>query len=420
MARRLYARTSTDMPDEPSIKALDVEAQWLYDRLRFRPELTRCGVVSYRPAMWAELGANATERKVRTWTKQLIASNHIVVDEPRAECLVRTYVRHDGLLAQPNVVANMVNDFHLITSEKIRLAFLIEFRRLWDLPLPDGERGGWLLAIGHYPRKKHAKDDPAQWPVALTADALARLTKAVDLGFRAELAAAIQSGAVRPFPEDHPQGIPEPFTDPSVNPSPNPLRAVLTEHRATVSGVLSPSAGVLSPSNEQRVRASDEPAEPYGPADTHTPIADDEADQLIATHVGPTTGAVRLGLRDQIHRLVNDDHLEPVTIAAALTAWATRPGSGPGLLAYLANDLLLDDRLKTKPEHTVNGSAPNWCGTCDQTSRWESDDQDRWARCPRCHPLAPATPDDATDDPWTPPPTTTGPAYVASPDDPPF
>jgi hypothetical protein len=424
MPRRLYARTSTDMPDEPSIKALDVEPQWLYDRLRFRPEMTRCGVVPYRPSLWAELANNATERKVRGWARQLVTSNHLVIDEPRAECLIRTYVRHDGLLSQPNVVANMVNDFHLITSEKIRLAFLIEFRRLWDLPLPDGERGGWLLGIGHYPRKKHGKDDPAQWPIALTADALARLTKAVGQGFRAELAAAVQAGDVRPFPPDDPHGLPEPFADPSTNPtpnpSPNPLRAVSPESRA-------PSPGVLSPSPEQRVRASDEPAEPFGPADTHTPTMDADPDQLIATHVGQTTGAVRIGLRDQVTTLAAEGITE-TTIAAALTAWASKPGSGPGLLAYLANDLLLDDRLKSKPSLTVNGNAPDWCGDpdCDPDGRWR-EGPDGWTRCPRCHPNAPspATPSDTTpantmtghdpDDPWTPP--TPVAAFV---DEPPF
>jgi hypothetical protein len=37
MARREYARIGVDMPEEESIKALDVEPQWLYDRLLLRP-----------------------------------------------------------------------------------------------------------------------------------------------------------------------------------------------------------------------------------------------------------------------------------------------------------------------------------------------------------------------------------------------
>jgi hypothetical protein len=219
VARREFARIGTDMPDEDSIKALTVEAGWLYDRLYLRPEMSRCGIIPFRPAAWALLGRNATEPKVRRWLRELAAGGHLVIDEPMAEVLIRTFVRWDGLLGQPNVVANMVYDFHLIASKKIRLAFLQEFRRIWDLDIPDGWRGGWCLAVGHYPRAKHSKDDPAQWPNALPADALTRLRKAVGTGFRDEFAAALGSSDVKPFDEHSTHGIPEPFTEPSVNPS---------------------------------------------------------------------------------------------------------------------------------------------------------------------------------------------------------
>lgn len=212
MSRREFARIGTDMPEEDSIRALTVEAGWLYDRLLMRVELSRCGVLPYRPGVWALLASNATEPKVRRWVRELIAGKQIVTDEAMAECFVRTFIRHDGLLGQPNVVANMVYDYRLIVSPKIRRAFLQEFRRIWDLNIPDGWRGGWLLAVGHYPRAKHAKDDPAAWPVAMPADALTRLRKAVGDGFRDDLAAAITRSDVEPFTEDSTQGIPEPFT----------------------------------------------------------------------------------------------------------------------------------------------------------------------------------------------------------------
>lgn len=219
MARREFARVGTDMPEEDSIKSLSVEAGWLYDRLYLRPEMSRCGVVPFRPAAWALLGKNATEPKVRRWLRELVAGEQVIVDEPMAEVLIRTFVRWDGLLAQPNVVANMVYDYKLIASATIRLAFLQEFRRIWDLDIPDAWRGGWLLAVGKYPRVKHSKDDPAQWPVALTADALARLRKAVGDGFRDEFATALARHDIKPFDEHSAQGVPEPFTDPTVNPS---------------------------------------------------------------------------------------------------------------------------------------------------------------------------------------------------------
>lgn len=391
MARRTHARIGTDMADEKSIRALDVAPQWLYDRLLMRPEISRCGVVPYRPASWALLAADANERKVRGWVRQLVDGKQIVVDEPHAETLVRTFVRHDGLLSQPNVVANMVYDFGLIVSETVRTAFLIEFRRLWDLDdLSDAERGGWLLAVGHYPRQKHAKDDPAAWPVALTADALARLKKAVGTGIREEFAAALNAGVVQPFDPTSPVGIPEPFAEPftegAANPSPNPLAGAPARSPVPSAERRAPSAVTESrvPSAVTDVRAPAATA-----ADTHTPIASPDPETLVTQHGGTLTGAVRIALVDQARQLL-DEGIEPVTIAAGLAIWRSRPGSGPRLLSYLVCDLLLEAELPTKPQLHVNGSAPTWCGQCDEHSRWEDAGDGAWRRCPRCHPSAQA------------------------------
>ena len=213
MARREFARIGTDMPDEPSIRALTHDEQWVYDHVLYlRPEMSRCGVVPYRPAVWAELATDLTETKIRKWTRGLAKQRHVVVDEKYSELLLRTYVRHDGLLGQPNVVAAMVADFHLIASPLIRTAFLTEMRRLWDLPdLTPGERGGWLLAMGHYPAPK---TDGGAWPDVLPGDTLARLRKAIRTGLHPAMTEACRDGSVTPFDEHSPHGIPEPFTGP--------------------------------------------------------------------------------------------------------------------------------------------------------------------------------------------------------------
>lgn len=398
MARREFARTSTDMPDEPSIKALDVGPQWLYDRLRFRPEISRCGVVPWRPAVFAELGADATDAKVRKWVRQLDARNHVVFDESYAECLVRTFVRWDGLLAQPNVVPHLVYDFRLIASARVRLGFLREFRRLWDLDdLPEAQRGGWLLAVGHYPRRKRDRDDPDRWPVALEPGTLARLVKEIGSGIREPLTRAITAGDVPPFDSSSPHGIPTPLLDtPSGGPHPptptsdGSSRAHVSAHpSAGAPTVLRPTANGTENGNDtqQRARATaPDPEQPAAPAaDTHT-----TAEQLINDQAGRLTGAVRLALLAQTRQLL-DEHHDPTDIALALADWRQRPGSGAGLLPWL-----LTERLQTRDQTSNrNGTAkrPPWCGTCDETTRAEptnpDDDTAPWRPCPRCHPNAP-------------------------------
>jgi hypothetical protein len=219
---RDFARIGTDMPHEPSIKALDVGPAWLYDRLLMSRDMRRTGVVPYRPAVWADLAANATDPLIRKWIKALVGSRLIVVDEKYAELLVRTYVFHDHYLGQPNVVAALVTDFPLITSPLIQTALLTELRRILvaDLLTP-AEVGGWLLAMGHYPAATADDKTKGVWPATMTPGALVRLQKAMkNLSLAPSMTDAIKAGRVAPFPkpstEALPPGLAEPFAGPPV------------------------------------------------------------------------------------------------------------------------------------------------------------------------------------------------------------
>lgn len=161
-----------------------------------------------------------------------------------------------------------------------------------------------------------------------------------------------------------------------------------------------------------RERSQEQGAREQGSTNTHTPSA-----QLVDQHVHELPSAIRGRLATVVSTLTVEGVPTP-TIEAGLVAWSRRPGAAPGLLPFLVADLQLDDRLPKKPALTVNGSAPPWCGDCDQHNRWE-DTGDGWRRCPRCHPLtasAAATPSEATA-----PPTHGGAlAMTGHPDDPPF
>lgn len=327
MARREFARIGTDMPDEATIRALNHDEQWLYDHaLYLRPEMTRCGVVPYRPAVWAELATDTTETKVRKWLKGLEKRRLVIVDERYSEVLVRTYVRHDRLLSQPNVVANMVADYRVIASPKIRAAFLAELRRLWNLPdLSDGERGGWQLAMGHYPQPKTEKGQT--WPSHIEGATLARLRKSIGPGIAAAMAEHITKGSAEPFTEHSPGGIPKPFD------------------QTPYAGAIAVSTEPRAPSHEHRAPGGTvEPAgKPPSGALTHpAPILE------LLDRTGPYVRTIRAQLAGHLDQALTDG-IPIDTLDAALRDWQTRDRAAPGLLPALIQDQL------RRANGTVNG-----------------------------------------------------------------
>lgn len=188
MARE-YALVGTGIWSEPSILALTPLEQHAYLLVHTQPQLSRCGVAPYTLRRWAGLSRTYNATKLRAALRGLEHGRHLVIDEDTEEVLVRTYVRHDGLLKQPQVVGAMVRDYRTIRSSSIRTAFLAELRRIWHLTLDEKERGGLSLAFGVTETDKQKE--------------------VIGDGLGPPLAEAIQQGLVEPFTAPLPQGLPE-------------------------------------------------------------------------------------------------------------------------------------------------------------------------------------------------------------------
>ena len=113
-------------------RALPMAAQHLYIAMWTSAGLSYAGVADWRPARIAKVSADLTPAKVIEAGLILHHGLYIVVDEETEEVLIRTFIRNDGLMDQPNVAAAMVSDYAKVASPAIRGVVVHELQRLFE------------------------------------------------------------------------------------------------------------------------------------------------------------------------------------------------------------------------------------------------------------------------------------------------
>jgi hypothetical protein len=186
---RDYGLIQTNIWAEPTVTSLTPEEQRAYLLVYTQPDLNRCGVLPYTLRRWAGLAKGDSAKRLRAAFRTLEDRRLLVIDESTEELLVRTYIRWDGLLAQPQVVGAMVRDFRTIRSATLTTAVLTELRRIWHLPVKDTERRGLRIAFGVVENDKQRE--------------------AVGEGLARPMTRAIEQGLVEPFERGSVQGLPE-------------------------------------------------------------------------------------------------------------------------------------------------------------------------------------------------------------------
>lgn len=132
---RRYGRILTEIWKDSDFRALPHGAQWTYFMAISQPDLLHCGVLPYRPTRWASLADDANLQQVRRDVGRLAAARFVVIDESTQEMLIRTYLRHDDVLRQPNVAICAMRQFEdQVESPFIRAAWLVELARAVTYP----------------------------------------------------------------------------------------------------------------------------------------------------------------------------------------------------------------------------------------------------------------------------------------------
>lgn len=140
MMARDHARISLGIWSDDDWRDLSPRAQHLYFVLLTQPTLTYAGVADWRPARLRALAGGWGHDEFELAAAELARGLYIVVDEDTEEVLIRSFVKHDGLMKQPNMAVSMVRAYEATASRAIRGVFIHELNRLRETA---PELGGW-------------------------------------------------------------------------------------------------------------------------------------------------------------------------------------------------------------------------------------------------------------------------------------
>jgi hypothetical protein len=101
---RTRAMVLTAIWQDEDFIGLKAAQQWLYLFLLSQPDVNHLGVLPLLPRRWAQTTPNMTESTIMEHLGALAEARFVVVDDMNGAVLIRTFMRHDGLLKQPNVL----------------------------------------------------------------------------------------------------------------------------------------------------------------------------------------------------------------------------------------------------------------------------------------------------------------------------
>jgi hypothetical protein len=129
MARE-HANVRLDMWGDRDWRSLSPTAQWLYMVLLTHPKTNRAGVSDWRAGRIAQLAHGLSADDVRKIAAELAERFFIVIDEDTEEVLVRSFVKYDGVLKQPNMTITMVNDWTGVASARLQGVVAFEVQKI--------------------------------------------------------------------------------------------------------------------------------------------------------------------------------------------------------------------------------------------------------------------------------------------------
>lgn len=111
-------------------RKLSMGAQHLYMLILSHSTLSYAGVADWRPGRLAALTAGRTTDDIRRDAQELSGASFIYADEMTEEVLIRSFLRHDGVIKHPRLHVSMAKDYAGISSDAIRAFIAFEAQKL--------------------------------------------------------------------------------------------------------------------------------------------------------------------------------------------------------------------------------------------------------------------------------------------------
>ena len=144
MARE-YARYLTSTHRDDDWRALTALQHDAYMATSASETISWAGVAAYVPALLVGFNADLTnERKVEKVWAELANMGYLIIDKRAGELLVRTFIRHDGVISKPNLTKAMITAARKIRSDVILATIDHELTKLHQ-ELPD--LAGWRQCL---------------------------------------------------------------------------------------------------------------------------------------------------------------------------------------------------------------------------------------------------------------------------------
>ncbi|WP_333810774.1 hypothetical protein [Timonella senegalensis] len=129
MARE-YAKVKAGIWQDDDFRALPIHAQHLYFVILTDPELSYCGVTDWRPKRILPRAAGWDMETLEAAAAILVDRRLLVVDVDTEEVLVKSFLRHDGVMMHNKLCVSAMNSYAAVASNLLRGVIVHELQRL--------------------------------------------------------------------------------------------------------------------------------------------------------------------------------------------------------------------------------------------------------------------------------------------------